>query len=225
MILNYTNFINESISFKKIKNPQFLTDLNELLKQLIHEHNPNIIDDFYKNHENVLSPLDYWDGYDLLATHHNTGRIPKKLNISQQLYTIITAINDIYQFYKNNDQELADKLLNDPLFFILNTPVKVYRGIHNMSNDNREILEKGKYKSFTLDFDIALKFTQRSWVYRGFLDINARNGYVLMAEITLSDLYMFNNVGDELECVVKGEKKYIKKFKIKNGKVEETIDL
>ena len=74
-------------------------------------------------------------------------------------------------------------------------------------------------------FDIALKFTQRSWVYRGFLDINARNGYVLMAEITLSDLYMFNNVGDELECVVKGGMKYLKKFKIKNGKVEETIDL
>ena len=35
MILNYTNFINESINFKKIKNPQFLTDLNELLKQLM----------------------------------------------------------------------------------------------------------------------------------------------------------------------------------------------
>jgi hypothetical protein len=99
----------------------------------------------------------------------------------------------------------------------LNGLIKLYRGTQSIPSP----LEKNEFKSFTVDKEMAIKFTQPgwstpkgSWVYE-----KQRNGYVAEVEIPVKSVHFFNNVGHEMEAIVKGPVEFSNVYVVKAGKI------
>lgn len=222
MITKYSDFILEKIDFN-LQDETFWDDYNDMLKKRLNRQY-DVLTEFCQKYFDIMDEEKIDGISDMLADHHNYGRVPKKITLGEQLYILARFIDDIYIFYQKEDSTLANKLFENPLKFIKEEKIKIYRGQSNYSPDSNESTE-GKMKSFTLDKDIAIRFTQRNWVHRAFVDDRLMNGRIVEAEITLQDIYLFNNVGGELECVLKKNLKYTKNYVVENGKIVKDIEV
>jgi len=222
MITRYSDFILEKIDFS-LQDDEFWADYNDTLKRCINDQF-GALTEFCQKYYDIMDEEKIDTISDMLADHHNYGRVPKRITLGEQLYILARFIDDIYTFYQNEDVTLANKLSENPLKFIKEEKIKIYRGQSNYSPDSNESTE-GKMKSFTLDKNIAIRFTQRNWVNRGWIDEKYMNGRIVEAEITLQDIYLFNNAGNELECVVKKNLNYTKNYVVQNGKIVKDIEV
>ena len=222
MITKYSNFLLEKIDFN-LQDKKFWDDYNDTLKSILNR-DYNAMSEFCKKYFDVMDEEKIESVADMLTDHHNYGKIPKKITLGELLYILGRFIDDIHRFYKKEDSTLATKLFENPLKFIKEEKVKIYRRQSNTSPDSNESTE-GLTKSFTLDKDIAIRFTQRNWVNLGWIDEKLMNGRIVEAEICLKDIHLFNDLGGELECVIKGDLKYTKNYFVEHGKIVKDIEI
>lgn len=225
MILSYYNFLNESLDFK-LNNPEFWEDYNIILKTLSIDSNFNCFWIFLEKwSESILNKNEVDGAYDkLFVNPHNRNIIPLKITFSENIYMFAYGWRDIAKFLKKE----YDTTPPNPLEFIKTIPVKIYRGVSSNRYENLEYLTKNKFKSFTLNKDVALSFTQDGRAWGKWKNVNERNGFIIETEILLKDIYIYNEVGGENECIVRGELDYKKIHIVENGeitKVEEVTEL
>lgn len=91
-------------------------------------------------------------------------------------------------------------------------------------DDDRKIaenmqIEANRFKSYTLNLETAIKFTQPGWASRAWIDVKARRGWVFEGKIKPCDVHIFQNEGGEEECVIKGPFECTTYHNVANGKV------
>jgi hypothetical protein len=221
MINKFDNYLLESMKFD-LKDENFWNDWNDTLKNTIY-NNGNFLSfwDFLDKYSfSYLNKDQIEKAYDkLFVGLHNKNKIPKRITFSEYIYMWSNVIKKIYDFYEKTDKNLANKLFENPLNFLKNEKVKIYRGISKYRKENLEYVEENQYKSFSLDINIAMNFTQYNWAMRSWKDVNSRNGFILETEIFLKDAHLFSEVGYEHECIMKGRLDYTKKYIVENGKI------
>lgn len=157
----------------------------------------------------------------ILASHHNTGSIHKRVNERQKFNTIVESFDDIARLlldtYKYKTKDFFD--------WYENYDLKIFRGkptdFFHKFTDKPKDLESGEMKPFSLDRNMSIRFTQ-SGFYRGaWKDEKARNGWLIEATINPKDMQYFNNSGYELEVIAKGPLKYDKIQKVISNKVKD----
>lgn len=220
MIDKFDIFLLEKVG-SKAKSPEFWSDYNEMLKTILSSNNHSSFEDFHIKYKDVLNDSKLDAIHDKLANMHNTNRIPSKISFGEWCKMWSFGIPDIYKYYLKLDPTLAEKLRNNPVKFMKTIPVKIYRGIPINSKENKDFLDLHTSRSFTLDINRALSFTQIDWLSRGYKNDANRNGYIFETEIKLNDIDIFSNLGDELECIVTGGLRYTKTHIVKNGKIVE----
>jgi hypothetical protein len=222
MILKYYNFLNESLDFK-LNNPEFWEDYNTILKKLSIDSNFQPFWIFLKKWSNtLLNKNEIENAYNkLFVETHNHNKIPQRITFSENIYMYAINWYNITQFLKRKYNINID----NPIDFIKNKPVKIFRGVSKLRYENLEYLLPNKFKSFTLDIDLAFKFTQIGFAWGEFKDESKQNGFIIETEILLNDIYIYNEAGSEHECIVRGELDYKKIHIVENGKITQSSDI
>jgi mRNA-degrading endonuclease HigB of HigAB toxin-antitoxin module len=222
MILNYHDFLNETLDFN-LNNPEFWEDYNNLLKSL------NCTKSFYpywnfikKWVNSVLDENELEHAHDRLFVElHNHNIIPKNISFSEKIYMYAHGWGDLTIFLK---KEYGIEIDN-PMDFIKNKSVTIFRGVPKNYYENLEYLAKNKYKSFTLDKNIALRFTQYGFVGGRWKNESEQKGFIIETDIPFNDIYIYNIDGDEHECIVHGELEYKKIHIVENGEITEVSEI
>lgn len=221
MINKFDNYLLESMKFD-LKDENFWNDFNSTIQTTISNNGDfssfwNFLDKYSFSY---LKKDEIENAYDkLFVGLHNKNKVPKRITFSEYIYMWCYVIREIYDFYNKDEKELANKIIDNPLNFLKYQKIKIYRGVSKLRNENLEYVEENHYKSFTLDINIAMNFTQYDWAGRGWKDEKSRNGFILESEIFLKDAHLFSESGYEHECIVKGRLDYTKKYIIENGKI------
>jgi hypothetical protein len=222
MVLNYHDFLNENLDFK-LNKPEFWEDYNNLLKSL------NCSKSFYpywgfieKWKKSVLKEKESDNAHDrLFVDLHNHNIIPKNITFSEKIYMYAHGWGDLTSFLKKKYGTIID----NPLEFIKNDSVIVFRGVPKSFYENLEYLGENKIKSFTLDKDLALRFTQVGFVGGRWKKETEQNGFIIETVIPFNDIYIYNVDGDEHECIIRGELDYKKIHIVENGEITEVSEI
>lgn len=88
-------------------------------------------------------------------------------------------------------------------------PLTIYRGITKDSYEeltDKSVLPQGRFYSFTLDKDIAWRFTIPGYAAGNFSRLGNRNGYVVKAEVKPIEFHAYLGLisSDEKEAIVSG---------------------
>lgn len=220
MIKNYKDFLLEGINFESVKDKEFWEDYNQLLKKLYNDSNFYPFWEFLEKYENsYLKNLDKEKAYNKLFVYMtNYNRIPKRISFGEYIYMWAHSIRDIKEYHLKNNLPPID----EPIYWLKNEKIKVYRGINSDSDENIEYLEKNDYKSFTLDIEMASRFTQPDWQMGGWVDKEQREGVIIEAEIIPKNIHLYNPEGGEYECVLKGHLKYNTYHYVDRGEIIKT---
>lgn len=89
-----------------------------------------------------------------------------------------------------------------------------FRGEHG---DKPKASLESSFGDFTLDRDMAVRFTQDQWATGSFHDDSRRNGFVYAAVVSPSDVWVYNNLGDEHEVVLVGPVAFSGAERVVNG--------
>jgi hypothetical protein len=222
MILKYNKFLNESLDFK-LNNPEFWEDYKNLLKKLNNQDNFSSYWEFKEKWVGVvLEEKQLENAYNKLYVDlHNKNIIPVGITFSENIYMYAYGWRDITKFLKKEYNINID----DPFDFIKNKSVKIFRGVPKTQYENLEYLSENKFKSFTLDKELAIRFTQLGYVSGSWKDESQKNGFIIETDITLNDIYIYNPEGHEHECIVRGELNYKKIHIVENGKITEVAKI
>lgn len=223
--------INES---KLVKDADFWQEIDNVLKTMIKEDNfyafhslkdkyPKFYNLKTEFHDKALVPL------------HNTNRVKKRISIEEKIIMYVISMACY-----GHSKVLRDSYLQYPDFktWFETAILKVFRGVplrkeykkgdwvgDFKSNNNLELKEDGmtvqpgSFKSFTLDFETAVKFTQQGWAAKSWIRPEERIGYIFEGHIKPCDIHIFQNEGREQESVIKGPFQCDKVHLINKGKI------
>lgn len=207
--------------FEKFKPTDvFWNDLDACAKQIIVDKNFYPFYEFAKKYPDIEKKREtFHDGY--IVPLHNRNFVKK--NVSYEL-KIIMYLNFLNGWGKS---AIADSLKQYPDFrtWFETANLKIYRGVATFGAfDEKKIaqnmeVEKGRFGSFTLDFDTAVKFTQPGWAMRAWVDVKSRNGLVFEGNTKPCNVHLFNNESGENECVMAGPYRCATYHKIVEGVV------
>lgn len=80
------------------------------------------------------------------------------------------------------------------------------------------------FVSTSLDRSTALLFTQSGRAQKAWLNTKEQDGWILETEVTGSDIYFYNDIMDERECVMKTPLSFTRKTRIIAGQVADPAD-
>jgi hypothetical protein len=222
---------------KHHKEKDFWHEINRIARILVKDRNfhsfwdlrekyPDFVRIAQKFHDDYLIPL------------HNRNVVKKNISTDLKIYMYLRELSGGL----SNAKTLLKSVSEYPSFedWFNNATIKVYRGVPKSynkpsglkdldkmarENDARKLAENaniadGQYKSFTLNIETAVKFTQSNWTSRGWIDKNSRNGWIFAGTIKVSDIHIFSNVGYEEECVIKGPFECTEVYDVVNGEVK-----
>lgn len=196
LITNFLNFIKESVD------TEFDWDtINNIANELIkHDTDKSVLFDYLYSNEEAEEADDNIND-NILPKLYNDNIITKNINDLERIIMCLYFLQNITDI---------DNIINKYGTFekwYKNAQITVYRGIpiQNWDESQGEI-KRNEYKSFTLSYDTALAFTQYGWSDLNNTEINLseRNGVVLKLDVPINKIHIFNNVGYELEIIVKG---------------------
>ena len=141
---------------------------------------------------------------DIFANLSNKGIVMQGLNEQERLYFLLLHINHLNNSLKNSGQHEI-KVFSE---WYNNSKITIYRGdsLKKQYTGKKWIsksikMEHDAYSFWTLDEEEAIKYTQPGWNMFAFRDENHRNGYLLKAQISAKDIYLFNPEAGEDEII------------------------
>lgn len=218
LITNFLKFIKESID-NNIDWNTFNSIANKLIK---HDTDKNALFDYLYSNEEAEEADDNIND-NILPKLYNDNIITKNIT---NLEKIIMCL-----YFIQNIQDIRNIIKKYGTFekWYKNAQITVYRGIpiQNWDESQGEINEN-EFKSFTLNYDTALTFTQYGWsdLNNTKIDLSERNGVVLKLDVPIHKIHIFNNnMGYELEIIVKGPLTCYEIEEIEKNKVINTRQL
>ncbi len=217
LITNFLKFIKESVDTEF--DWEIINNIaNELIK---HDTDKSALFDYLYSNEEAEEADDNIND-NILPKLYNDNIITKNITDLEKIIMCLYFIQNIPDI---------DKIINKYGTFekwYKNAQITVYRGIpiQNWYESQGEI-NPNEFKSFTLSYDTALTFTQYGWSDLNNTEINLseRNGVVLKLDVPIHKIHIFNNVGYELEIIVKGPLTCYEIEEIENNKVINTRQL
>ncbi len=145
----------------------------------------------------------------------NHGIIPKRVNNKWKVRMLFEMWRDMHNNVELTSPKGAfDRWVNDG-------KITVYRGVpfNKFSKGASTELAANMFGDFSLDRNIAIKFTQTNWATGAWRDEDDRNGYIYVATVTPRDIWMYNVEGSEYEVIVKGPVRYDDALRVVKAKI------
>lgn len=223
------------LEFKIHSDENFWRDVDICVSDIIKDNNFYPFHDLRKKYSDVIKESDNPDEF--LVILHNKNRIKKQLTFGQWIWMWLLFILDINRnrVKIQNKTYVSKKSYFDDkgkgfTWWLNNESVTLYRGVPSfILSDGTEYppdkkpdigLEKNEYRSFTFDFEMALRFTQTGWMQGAWKDEKERNGIIYEIQILPKDIHLVSNLQYEEEAVVKGPINYTNHFIIRKGEIK-----
>ena len=190
--------------------PEFWSELDVVLQNINAKNASNLVYDFLEKWEKLLrcneesqNKLD-----DYLCDLHNINKIKKVFTFGQWLYLLLI-------FYEYGG---FGNLKINSAFIQQNKSITAYKGVtkYSLESQLERLAVEGTYSSFTTSQEVAKRFCRPGWGNMSFMaGMNSnKGGTILVTQIPIQSIHIFNDVGGEKELIIKTPIKIIKKIKI-----------